>query len=515
MTEERLLISTLLTGGGIRSRSKIRVPCVTVACHPDPRRIGERALLTPLLVRQAVELSRIETMFAQPSGGSSRPLADPYLSRDPVRLVHGPERGSVVLDGLPARAQLDGRPVAAAQVLSAAMLEHGVLVQLSSRVLLLLHASAAEAPQPVEGILGDSDAIDEVRRTLVRLAELDTSILIRGESGVGKERVAQALHASSKRRAHAFVAVNMATLSESTAASALFGHARGAFTGAVARHRGFFERADGGTLFLDEVGDTPQAVQPMLLRALETGRIQPLGQDDDRAVDVRVLAATDADLEGDVRETRPHAGTAFRQALKHRLAGYEISVPPLRERVDDVPRLFVHFLRAELEQLGRAQLLDGGDDVTEPPLRSQLMARLMRRPFPGNVRELFNLARRVAIDAAASGVIELGDEAASPAPEAVTAAASEPPPGPSIDETALLEALERHAFSPQRVASELGVPPSTVHFWMRRAGIRRGADLGPEELEQARAECDGDVTAMARKLRVSERAIRLALRRRP
>ena len=465
MTDSPLLITTLPVSETPSGRPRPRVLCLTLLCHPDPARIGERSLLTPLLVREAVRLSRGDVQFARPGHETGKPLLDPYLSRNPVVISAGPEL-SVALAGLPANAQLDQQTISETCTLSAQDLERGVLLRLSQRILLLLHATAAEQPLAIDGMLGYSDVIERLRRQIARVAEHDTHVLIRGESGVGKERVAQALHARSRRAGRALVSVNMATLSEATAAATLFGYARGAFTGATARHHGLFERADGGTLFLDEVADTPQSVQPMLLRVLETGRVQPLGDEKERQVNVRVIAATEHDL-----DAGPYA-SSFRSALRHRLAGYEVVVPALRERLDDIPRLFVHFLRMELRELGIEHLLDSDASNPNPPLLAPLMSQLVQHPFPGNVRELANVARRLAVDALETGGFDLGAHTARIVSCAIDSLAisrdamSVDTPGeaqepPAIDEAALLEALERHAFSPLRTAAELGVKMGT------------------------------------------------------
>jgi two-component system nitrogen regulation response regulator GlnG len=496
MSDDPLVISTLATQAPGRERVKVAVPCATIACHPDPRRIGERALLTGLLVRQRALISRSEMLFAHAGDERRRPLADPYLSRDPLRLLPGPTDGSLILENLPERAQIDGNAAGGTCQLPTTALQDGVLLQLSSRVLLLLHGTAAQPPLAIDGILGHSDAVDRLRRQVARLAELEAAVLVRGESGTGKELVAHALHTLSRRRAEPFVAVNMSTLSEATAVGTLFGYARGAFTGAQARHHGLFERANHGTLFLDEIGDTPQSVQPMLLRVLENGRILPLGDERERSVDVRVIAATELDLE---------AGTptgSFRQALKHRLAGYEVAVPALRERPDDIPRLFVHFLRLELEALGCEGLLDCDESSPSPALRSQLIAQLMRRAFRGNVRELINLARKVALDALDSGELEFDATAAIEAsppqarPERSAAARASADPvatdclesgnanTPSAaeavaayEESLLRKALHDAQGNRGRAAAQLGMPLRTFMRKLSKLGLigpRRG-----------------------------------------
>src|SRR5262249_8032126 len=179
-----------------------------------------------------------------------------------------------------------------------------------------------------------------------------------------------------------FAAINRAALPSSTAASELFGHSRGAFTGATHDHDGMFVRAHGGTLFLDEVGETPYDIQPALLRVLETGEVTPLGSSKSQMVDVRLGAATDADLELQISES------GLREALFHRLAGYQLLVPPLRERRDDIGRLLLQFLRDELDSTGDLKRLL--DQTDAPWLPASLVARLVRYSWPGNVRQLRN-----------------------------------------------------------------------------------------------------------------------------
>ncbi|WP_267898709.1 sigma-54 factor interaction domain-containing protein [Sorangium cellulosum] len=220
--------------------------------------------------------------------------------------------------------------------------------------MLLVHRAPAVLSAPRHGLVGEGSALEDVLMSAARVADLQVPVLLRlrGETGVGKERVAQAIHQASPRAGRPCLAVNMAVLAPNTAASELFGHARGSFTGAHQRHVGLFERAHGGTLFLDEIGDMSMEVQAMLLRALETGTILPLGDSEQRAVDVRVIAATDVDLEQAVAQGR------FRAPLLHRLQGYIITIPPLRQSREDIPRLLLHFLREELAQIGELSRLE-------------------------------------------------------------------------------------------------------------------------------------------------------------
>lgn len=227
----------------------------------------------------------------------------------------------------------------------------------------------------VERLLGSSSAMQDIRRMLARLAETEVPVLIRGESGVGKELAARALHYDGPRRAAGrFVVLNCAAVPADLLESLLFGHRKGAFTGATADHEGKFEAADCGTLFLDEIGDMPLPLQAKLLRVLQDGEIERIGENRSRKVDARVVAATNQDLEVRVEEG------AFRRDLYFRLAVVSVEIPPLRRRAEDLPILVRHFLA-----------LHGAVDVTVP---EKTLAALRERKWPGNVRELENLVMR-------------------------------------------------------------------------------------------------------------------------
>jgi two-component system, NtrC family, nitrogen regulation response regulator GlnG len=228
-------------------------------------------------------------------------------------------------------------------------------------------------------IIGRSPAMQEIYRILARLMGTDLTVLITGESGTGKELVAKALHDYGKRRSGPFVAVNMAAIPRELIESELFGHERGAFTGASTRSAGRFEQAIGGTLFLDEIGDMPLEAQTRLLRVLQNGEYLPVGGRTPIRADVRIIAATHRDLRQLVRQG------LFREDLFYRLNVVPIRVPALRERVEDVPELAAHFLAAA-----------SSDGLPAKRIDAAALDRLKRHPWPGNVRELENLVRRVA-----------------------------------------------------------------------------------------------------------------------
>ena len=244
-------------------------------------------------------------------------------------------------------------------------------------------ASAGESPWPGRfGMLGDSPPMQKVYALLERLTQADVPVLIQGETGTGKELVARALHEHGRRRGKRFVAVNCAAVPANLLESELFGHQKGAFTGAIADRPGQFVVADGGTLFLDEIGDMPHDMQAKLLRALQEGEVRPVGSNRTQKVDVRVVAASHKDLTALVREGR------FRQDLYYRLNVVAIELPPLRQRGADLPLL----IRAFLERLARQQ----GRPV--PELSERALAALVAHRWPGNVRELENeLSRALAL----------------------------------------------------------------------------------------------------------------------
>ncbi|CAN5371593.1 sigma-54 dependent transcriptional regulator [soil metagenome] len=231
--------------------------------------------------------------------------------------------------------------------------------------------------------VGKSGTITKILQGVKRLQNFGSiNALITGESGTGKELVARAIHFGSGRSKGPFIPVNCVAIPSELAESMLFGHVRGAFTGATMDRKGLFELAHGGTLFLDEIGDMPAQMQAKLLRVLEDGRVTPLGATKDRQVDVRIVAATNADLQSQIERG------AFRQDLYFRLAQFTVELPPLRERQEDIPLLAAHFVRMFSRDMG----------MPEQVLPREVLAVLAMHPFPGNVRELKNVIERALIE---------------------------------------------------------------------------------------------------------------------
>jgi two-component system response regulator AtoC len=310
-------------------------------------------------------------------------------------------------------------------------------------------------------IIGGSRPMRRLLEAASRVASRDVTVLVRGETGTGKEFVAELLHAQSSRADKPLIRFNCAALPAELADSELFGHVRGAFTGASASRPGFFAQADGGTLILDEVGELPPAIQAKLLRALQEGEIQPVGSGRIDKVNVRVVAATNRDLVADVK-----AGT-FREDLYYRLAVVELVVPPLRDRKDDIPALAEEFARRYGERFGLGQVA----------LEPALIEALVRSEWPGNVRQLENTIARLAA-LSSGGTITLADLEQATGQRSETSVVAplptddhaDPPPdarnGPSLKEQ--VEAFERGL-----VARALDATGGNQSEAARRLGVSR------------------------------------------
>ena len=317
---------------------------------------------------------------------------------------------------------------------------------------------AAAGPE----ILGRSPAVEELRAIIATVAPTEATVLINGESGTGKELVARALHMASERASRPLVTVNCAALAENLLESELFGHERGAFTGADKRREGRFVQADGGTLFLDEIGEMPLALQAKLLRALQQGEVQRVGSDSPITVDVRVIAATNRNLREEVEQKR------FREDLFFRLNVISIEVPALRERSEDIPLLAAHFL----------EKFAARNRKNVKGFAPQALDMLRRYSWPGNVRELQNAVERAVI--LCTGDLITGPEL----PASVTGAAEQAAPVPETAEASLaglsLEALERRAIedtlrqtedNKSEAARRLGITRATLHHKLRKYGL--------------------------------------------
>jgi DNA-binding NtrC family response regulator len=310
---------------------------------------------------------------------------------------------------------------------------------------------AAGAPARDLGIVGCSSAMRLVRDEIARLARLRAPVLVTGETGTGKELAARALHTCSPRGSGPFVALNCGSLTQGLAEDVLFGHERGAFTGAGVAHRGAFERAHQGTLFLDEIGELPLSQQAALLRVLDDGRVTRLGGETEEGVSVRLVAATNRDLD------RAVSAGGFRLDLYHRLAALRLEMPPLRDRPEDLAPLAQRFLQAM------------ADDVGLRELSRSALEKLGAHPFPGNARELRNALYRAAA-LSSRRVLTAADLDLEPCP-------GRPRPQPfrleQVPDGRVEEIVAQHGGNVTAAARALGLPRSTMRDRVRR--IRKSA----------------------------------------
>ena len=327
---------------------------------------------------------------------------------------------------------------------------------------------AAEETRAVPEILGQGAALQEVFRAIGRLSQSHATVLINGESGTGKELVARALHRHSPRRDSPFIAINTAAIPRDLLESELFGHEKGAFTGAAALRRGRFEQADNGTLFLDEIGDIPASLQVKLLRVLQEKVYEPLGSNKPVKADVRIIAATNRNLQQLVQEG------LFREDLFYRLNVVKILLPPLRDRMEDVPMLAEHFVKQFSTQQGK--------DIVG--ISDEALGILMRYNFPGNIRELENIIEYSFI-LCHGGFIrpEHLPEPFAPKPQDSQQTGNiplhKPQPLDEIEKQAIFQALERNHWRRMNTCRELGISKDTLRRKIERYGLKNpfGEDL--------------------------------------
>jgi transcriptional regulator with GAF, ATPase, and Fis domain len=550
-----------------------RLPRLRLLYHGDLSRLGW--LTAPDAVPRGggfLTVGRNDPPFAGPGAAPPRPLDDPQVSREQLRVRWLGAIGRFEVE--PTRSAR--RPVGRVELregsleapttsplLGPTLLAPGACIAIGDRVLLGLELGRAP-PRDADrmGLVGESEALWALRDEVRSVARFGRPSLVIGPTGAGKELVARALHLAGPRAPNPFVPVNCAALPETLVESVLFGHKKGAFTGADAEEKGLFRAADGGTLFLDELGELPLSVQPKLLRVLQDGVVVPVGAHEGRRVDVRLVAATHRDLDARVR-----AGT-LREDLYHRMAAHVLRVPSLAERRFDIPELFAHMLgRLRAEHVALEWMWEAGR-AWRPVLPIGFLADLLRRPYPGNVRELENLVERTARlnlhpgvfrapDAPSAAAMRLA-EAPIPAGES-SDRLSDPPVAEALlrasgealgiahktvlkllppevlaaleaqtareglgDEAraqllrarageALFALFEAHAFNQSGVASALGTSRTTVIKLMEDLGMPRAADLDAAAIGRARAEAGGDLDAAARLLRVSPSALKKRL----
>jgi two-component system response regulator PilR (NtrC family) len=313
-------------------------------------------------------------------------------------------------------------------------------------------------------LVGSSGAMRRVHDLIAQVATTKTNVLVSGESGTGKELVARGIHDLSERREKPFVAVNCGAIPENLLESELFGHVRGAFTGAVSNKPGLVETADGGTLFLDEIGELPQSLQVKLLRLIQEKTLRRVGGNHDQRIDVRIVAATNRDLRAEAEAGR------FREDLYYRLNVIQIGLPALRERMEDIPLLVQHFLEKYRRELGKE--VQG--------LTTAAMEKVLAYPFPGNVRELENLIERAValargpvldVDGLPSSVLERSPKARTTTPVAAAEGANLDEILASYERGLLSDALQRAGGVKKRAARLLGISFRSFRYRLEKLGL--------------------------------------------
>ena len=439
------LVLVIASDSGLR-----RSVAASLAPEFDASGVEPSALSAPArFLDAAAAIACLDADDDEATVGALLPLLSLPLRASLVLSLHA-ARGEVIESAL---AQLEPAQVLS-QPVSASLLRYAVGRALSSAT---PGRGARSQQRRAPALLGVSTAIREILEQVKQVAGSPIPVLIQGETGTGKELVARAIHEQSPRADGPFVAVNCGALPDSLLESELFGHRRGAFTGADRDKTGLFEVADGGTLFLDEIGDTSPALQMKLLRVLETKELRPVGDTRVCHVDVRLISATHRDLEAAIEEG------SFRQDLFYRLNTVTLYVPPLRRRRVDIPFLAQHFA----EELGAAQ-------ARRITLDEDFLEAISRRDFPGNVRELRNAVERAITLAAPDEPVSARDL------PPVTSAGPKDAPAPwctlrerieRVEAEAIREAFERCAGNRRRMAEALGLSRPGLRYKMRRLGL--------------------------------------------
>lgn len=483
---------------------------LTIIFHPDPRRIGYSAVMPALAGGLPWLLGRRSPTFSVDDGRAPCALDDAHISRQALQLVARAGQLTVTRCDGASRCRLDSAELFDPVIIDSTRLQRGVAMLLGHSVVLLLRSipraqEAAGLSVRESGLRGGSRAMVAVRQQLAQVARCDLDVLICGETGTGKELVAHAIHRTSARSGGPMVSVNMAAIPSELAPAALFGTARGAFTGAERAVPGFFEQAHRGCLFLDEIGAAPPAVQTQLLRALQQGEIQRIGGPVQR-VDVRVISATDAVIEGDE--------CTFRSALRHRLGACRVDLPPLRERPEDIGELMQYFFEVTAGQCDGIRPLPGqGMSAAEIAGWALLFFAFLRYHWPGNVRELQNCVRQVLLAEGERPVVPAVLQAAqAAAPQGATASARVRRLQ-EVDDATFDKVMVANGFEIKRVAAQLGVSRAAVYRRIADSThYRLASTLSSQEIQSALDACGGDSLAVARHLRVPLNPLRRRMR---
>lgn len=489
------------------SREGHTVLCLGIVWHSDPSRIG---MIAPLAFGSDgfFAVSRLEPVFRAAQGRDQGALDDRHISRQPVLIrrcagrsfeITPPESRMMVT--------VNGRPVTGPTVVDLDELGADILIGLSDKVILSIFETSLPLQNEAarHGLIGISHGLQMAWAMIHRVAPTNLPVFVTGATGTGKELAASAIHALSPRAAHKLHTINMATLAPSLAQSELFGAAAGAYTGAARERTGLFALADGSTLFMDEVGDTPAEVQPMLLRALESGEYRRLGDARNQKADVRVVSATD----------RPLDGVDFNQPLRRRLEGVVIRLPPLRERRVDIGLLLRCFLTRPEPQL---------EPFDPAQLPAAQILPLLLHPWPGNIRELLGAARQIRLGMPVllaggqpDGAVSPLQNGPVPTPVLAEAVKGDEPKRrdpATVTDAELVAALDEAGWNIKAAAGLLNISRTSLYRLMERSpALRDSADISDEQLREVMRRYPGDVEAWARDLRLPKDSLKRHLRR--
>ncbi|EED33822.1 transcriptional regulator, Fis family [gamma proteobacterium NOR5-3] len=491
--------------------------CVVIAFHPDTSRIGELCRIP--CTDDSLVFGRHYPDFTALAGQQGEGIGDSYVSREAFSLLrHGT---TWHLNRKPGRSRLrvNGQELPAQALFSEHQLQQGLVVSLAQRVVLHIRLQdpmswQQDTDEVLASLRGVSPAMQQLRDNAALAARSPDDVLLVGPTGSGKERIARAIHALSSRSCGPWVAVNMAALPVEIASASLFGARKGAYTGADSNRAGFFQQADGGTLFLDEVGDTPETLQPMLLRALQEREIQVVGGKTER-VDLRVIAA----MEHNPDELRER----FRPALRYRLGAQEISLPALAQRSEDVALLAANLFDESAKAHG--DVWNVGDSESSVRRWARLFEQFLIYHWPGNIRELQHTVAQIS--SCSREGLQLPDAirtrlaiTPSPGPMMLEEQESAPQvnesPTPRLADVSdedFIAAWKAARYEVSTIARELGVSRSAIYRRLETLReCRLAADVPLGEMLAALDACRGDLRATADRLAVSQQGLKTRLR---
>lgn len=493
------------------SGSSRPLPTLMVMYHPDLARVGDRVIVGELASGRPFHLSRQQPAFSPLHNTTPRPLDDPFISRTPITLVQS--AGGLTIKRGEARTALavNGQPVQAERFIGDDRLQRGVVLTLGRRVVLWLQWRPQPAGQPKAryGLIGESAALLKAICDLETAAASDDPALLCGPAGTGKALFARAIHDASPRHHNPYLAVNTASLSPEIATMAQRGVQATAETEA-GEQSGYFQRAAGGSLFIKDIDTTPKALQPLLLRALETGHCMSKDGTVAQNFQTRVIAGTTEDLATLVRNDRFHG------PLRQRFAGLVIHVPALAARMEDLGLLFKHFLEQEVCRVGCQHRLRQQDPQADPWLPAPLAAALFEYDWPGNLRQLQQCARQLVMAGQYLDQIPMAewdqfqaDASAWDADVRIQPLDTEDGrPLETISTDTLHTAMTAERYELSAVAARLNISQHVLYALIRRtAGLHLIGDLEPATIIDAFQQTNGDMDAMVTALQVSKSAL--------